>query len=75
MVFARSARLLKCSCAKEFFTFGTLKFSRNLRVGKIDGGNWVGAAAERRRFLLATRRKNFLSEVKRNEKKPSDDVA
>ena len=41
-------------------------------VGKINGCKWVGAAAERRRFFQATRRKNFLSNAK---KKPSDDEA
>jgi len=58
------ARLLKCPCAKEFSLRDTRIFSE-LRVGKINGGKWVGAAAERRRFFQATRRKNFLSVAKK----------
>ena len=57
------------SMRERIFHFGTLKFSKKLELEKINGGNWVGAAAERRRFL---RSKNFLSVAK---KKPSDDEA
>ena len=49
---------------ERIFNFETQKFTKKLLVRKIDGGKWVGAAAERRRFFQATRRKNFFAEKK-----------
>ena len=38
---------------ERIFNFETQKFTKKLLVRKIDGGKWVGAAAERRRFFQA----------------------